>query len=145
DAGYEQLRRRLKPGQQAILIAADGRYSFKGSGYVRGGIFDRIEIEQNGSGTRFRDRNHERLGALQAQGAPELREIGLFTVSDDFAFDPTDPWTLRLLVQRAIGAREKAFLTFDLAYTLPDSYVVREAQPAPRVVSGPAAGAPGGS
>src|SRR6476661_3493486 len=103
EASYEQLRKRLKPGQQAILVAADGRYSFKGSGYVRGGIFDRIEIEQKGSGTRFRDRNHERLGALQAQGAPELREIGLFTVPDDFAFDPTDPWTLRLLVQRAIG------------------------------------------
>ena len=46
DAGYEQLKARLKPGQQAIVVAGDGAYSFKGSGYVRGGIFDRIELIQ---------------------------------------------------------------------------------------------------
>lgn len=126
DADYERLRDRLKPGQQAILIAAEGLYSFKGSGYVRGGIFDRIELQQDGSGTRFRDRNHERLGTIEAQGAPQLREIGLFTVPEDFALDPTEPWTLQLLVQRAAGPRNKAFLPFDLAYTLPERYIKRE-------------------
>ena len=75
-AGYEQLRGRLKPGQQAILVAGDGLLFIQRSGYVRGGIFDRIEILQAGSGTRFSDRNHERLGALAAAGAPTLREIG---------------------------------------------------------------------
>lgn len=123
---YERLQKRLKPGQQAVLIAGNGLYSFKGSGYVRGGIFDRIEFEQGGSGVRFRDRNHERLGDLAAAGAPVLHEIGLFTVPPDFAFDPTEPWDLRLLVQRATGTREKAFLTFDLPYTLPDRYIRRE-------------------
>ncbi len=126
DSVYDRLQKRLKPGQQAMLIAGNGIYSFKGSGYVRGGIFDRIELEQAGSGVRFRDRNHERLGDLAAQGAPMLREIGLFTVPTDFAFDPTEPWDLRLLVQRATGTREKAFLTFDLPYTLPDRYIRRE-------------------
>ena len=62
EIGYERLSGRLKPGQQAVLVAGQGRYSFKGSGYVRGGIFDRIEIEQEGSGARFRDKNHERIG-----------------------------------------------------------------------------------
>ena len=38
DVGYNQLKQRLKPGQQAIIVAGKGRYSFKGSGYVRGGI-----------------------------------------------------------------------------------------------------------
>src|SRR5690606_19527283 len=42
DDGYERLKERLKPGQQAIILAANGVYSFKGSGYVRGGIFDRF-------------------------------------------------------------------------------------------------------
>ena len=130
DTAYERLRNRLKPGQQAIVIAGNGIYSFKGSGYVRGGIFDRIEFEQGGSGIRFRDRNHERLGNLAAKGAPALHEIGLFTVPPDFSFDPTEPWDLRLLVQRATGAREKAFLTFDLPYTLPDSYIRHEKIPA---------------
>lgn len=120
EAGYERLRSRLKPGQQAILVAGDGRYSFKGSGYVRGGIFDRIEIEQDGNGARFRDRNHERLGAIEAEGAPALREISLFTVPEDLALAPTEPWTLQLMVQRPIGPRDKAFLTVDLTYVLPE-------------------------
>lgn len=126
NAGYERLRGRLKPGQQAILIAAEGIYSFKGSGYVRGGIFDRIQLEQDGSGTRFRDRNHERLGAIEAEGAPALREIALFTVPDDFTLEPTEPWDLQLLVQRATGTREKAFLSFDLTYNLPERYITRK-------------------
>ena len=68
DEGYERLKARLKPGQQAIVVAGDGAYSFKGSGYVRGGIFDRIELLQEGQGIRFRDRNHTRLGDLAAGG-----------------------------------------------------------------------------
>nr|WP_144061357.1 NosR/NirI family protein [Hyphomicrobium denitrificans] len=131
DTVYERLQKRLKPGQQAIVIAGNGIYSFKGSGYVRGGIFDRIELGQDGSGIRFRDRNHERLGDLAAKGAPAFHEIGLFTVPPDFSFDPTEPWDLRLLVQRATGAREKAFLTFDLSYALPDRYIRREKIQAP--------------
>jgi NosR/NirI family nitrous oxide reductase transcriptional regulator len=58
---YDRLRQRLKPGQQAIMVAGNGTYSFKGSGYVRGGIFDRIEVIQDQETIRFRDRNHERI------------------------------------------------------------------------------------
>lgn len=36
---YLNLKKKLKPDEQAILLAGDGRFSFKGSGYVRGGIF----------------------------------------------------------------------------------------------------------
>jgi NosR/NirI family nitrous oxide reductase transcriptional regulator len=129
DNGYEQLKARLKPGQQAVVVAGDGLYSFKGSGYVRGGIFDRIELIQDGQSIRFRDRNHERLGALQAAGAPDLREIALFAVPEDFKLDLTEPWQLQLLVQRNVGARDKAFLTYNLEYTLPDEYLHIE-QPA---------------
>jgi len=143
EAGYERLQSRLKPGQQAILVAGEGRYSFKGSGYVRGGIFDRIEIEQDGSGTRFRDRNHERLGAIEASGAPALPEIGLFTVPDDFALDPTQPWTLELLVQRPIGPRDKAFLGFELVYSLPPHLLV--ARPEPPKAAAPGSAQPGAS
>ena len=139
DAGYEQLKARLKPGQQAIVVAGDGAYSFKGSGYVRGGIFDRIELLQEGQGIRFRDRNHTRLGDLAAEGAPALREIALFVVPEDFKLDLAEPWQLQLLVQRSVGARDKAFLTFDLAYTLPDQYL-RIEQPASAAGLGPAAG-----
>lgn len=133
EAGYARLTKRLKPGQQALLVAGRGLYSFKGSGYVRGGIFDRIELEQSGSGVRFRDRNHERLGDIAAEGAPAFPEISLFTVPQDFSLDPTEPWTLELLAQRPIGPRDKAFLSFELEYTLPELYVKIEKAPAPAV------------
>ncbi len=139
--GYQRLVQRLKPGQQAILVAGAGAYSFKGSGYVRGGIFDRIELIQGTSSTRFRDRNHIRLGNVAASGAPDMREIALFTIPDGFSLVPGEPWQLQLLAQRNIGARDKAFLTFDLSYTLPDSYFVRE-QPVPPRTAPPGAEAP---
>jgi NosR/NirI family nitrous oxide reductase transcriptional regulator len=126
EEAYQRLKGGLKPGQQAIVVASDGAYSFKGSAYVRGGIFDRIEILQEGSSTRFRDRNHTRLGALAAAGAPDFREIGLFVTPPEFTLDPTQPWQLQLLVQRSVGVHDKAFLTFDLDYTLPEQYLRRE-------------------
>ncbi|MFC0219893.1 4Fe-4S binding protein [Pseudochelatococcus lubricantis] len=131
DVVYERLKSQLKEGRSAILVAGDGAYSFKGSGYVRGGIFDRIELLQDGQGIRFRDRNHTRLAALAAEGAPHLREIALFTVPADFAFDVAEPWELQLLVQRSTSARGKAVLPFNLGYSLPDAYVTVEEPPAP--------------
>ncbi|PWS36055.1 4Fe-4S binding protein [Falsiroseomonas bella] len=143
DAAYEQLRSRLEPGQQAILVAGEGVYSFKGSGYVRGGIFDRIELIQDGRTLRFRDRDHTRLGDIAADGAPRLPEIALFTVPPQFGMDPTAPWQTQLLIQRAIGAREKAFLPFELGYRLPERYIDRPSPPpaAPVAAAPPAIGA----
>lgn len=51
--GWAHLQKRLKPGQQAVLVAGEGRYSWKGSGYVRGGIFDRIEMIQGENSFRL--------------------------------------------------------------------------------------------
>ena len=128
---YAALASRLKPGQHAILVAGSGAYSFKGSGYVRGGIFDRIEVVQGTETVRFRDRLHRRIASLSAEGAPEFREIGIFTMPDKVEFNPADPWRLQLLAQRATGALDKAFITFDLAYNLPERYVrIEETKPA---------------
>ncbi len=144
DDGYQRLKDSLKPGQQAIVVAGNGAYSFKGSAYVRGGIFDRIELLQEGNGTRFRDRNHTRLGALHAAGAPDFKEIGLFVTPPEFTLDPTQPWQLQLLVERATGAREKAFLHFDIDYTLPDQYlrIEQRAVTVPANAPAPSAQAP---
>ncbi len=130
DEGYNRLAGRLKPGQQALVVVGAGRYSFKGAAYVRGGIFDRIELIQETNSVRFRDRDHIRLGSLAAEGAPKSPEIALFTVPPEMPLDPTQPWILQLLVQRVVGARDKALVKFDLSYTLPDVYLKRQAQPA---------------
>jgi len=126
DDGYNRLAGRLKPGQQALIVAGSGRYSFKGAAYVRGGIFDRVELIQDSNSIRFRDRDHTRLGDLAAEGAPRFPEIALFVLPPEFSFDPTEPWVLQLLVQRVVGTKDKAWITFDLGYTLPDGYIKRE-------------------
>ena len=123
DAEYEAMVQRLKPGQHAIVVAGQGRYSFKGSGYVRGGIFDRIELVQHEGSVRFRDRTHKRLGSLAAAGAPDFPEIGLFLIPEGTEFDPAEPWRLQLLVQRATAALDKAFVTFDLGYQPPEKFL----------------------
>jgi NosR/NirI family nitrous oxide reductase transcriptional regulator len=136
---FAALQARLEPGQPAILLAANGLYSFKGSGYVRGGIFDRFEVIQGDAAIRFRDRTHSRVGQLQVAGAPEFHEADLFRVPAGSTLDPTEPWRLQLLVQRSYGTRDKAFLTFDLSYALPQSYL--KPLPAAAVASLPAAAA----
>jgi NosR/NirI family nitrous oxide reductase transcriptional regulator len=123
DREYSNLTKKLDPGQAAILVAGDGRYSFKGSGYVRGGIFDRFQIIQGDTAIRFHDRNHKRLRSIAAEGAPELKDVDLFSVPPDLNFDAARPWTLELLVGRNIGPTEKAFLTYDLKYTPPKKYL----------------------
>ncbi|WP_430795400.1 4Fe-4S binding protein [Achromobacter spanius] len=141
DIGWQRLKERLKPGQQAVLVAGNGLYSFKGSGYVRGGIFDRIEVIQDEGAFRFRDRNHQRLADVSAAGAPALREVALFVVPDDAALDPVKPWRLQLMVQRVLSVSDKAFVTFDLPYELPKAYT-RAVAPAPAAAqAAPAAGA----
>jgi NosR/NirI family nitrous oxide reductase transcriptional regulator len=133
DDGFNRLSGRLKPGQQSLVVAGSGRYSFKGAAYVRGGIFDRVELIQDSNSIRFRDRDHTRLGNLEAEGAPDFPEIALFVLPAEFSFDPTEPWVLQLLVQRVVSAKDKAWLTFDLGYTLPDGYIKREpAAPVPQ-------------
>ena len=136
DDGYKRLTARLKPGQQALVVAGSGRYSFKGAAYVRGGIFDRVELIQENNGVHFRDRDHTRLGSLAAEGAPDFPEIALFVVPTEFTLDPTEPWALQLLVQRVVGSRDKAWVTFDVGYSLPESYVKRD--PVPPVQASPA-------
>lgn len=131
DAVYQRLQSRLKPGQQAILVAGQGLYSFKGSGYVRGGIFDRIEMVQGDRSFRFRDRNHQRLNNIMAEGAPHFPEVALFVVPEDQVFDATAPWQLQLMIQRTLSVSEKAFLTMDLSYEVPQRFLVEVAAPAP--------------
>lgn len=117
----------LAPGEHAILVAGRGLYSFKGSGYVRGGIFDRIVLIQDDISVRFRDRSHRRLGEIAAKGAPVFPELDLFKIPADAGFDPTKPFRLQLLVNREVGAIEKVFVTFDLANQLPAKYLTTPA------------------
>jgi len=120
---YRNLLKKLQPGEQAILLAGDGRFSFKGSGYVRGGIFDRFQVIQGDTSIRFHDRYHKRLRTLAAEGSPDLKDVDLFRTPADLKFNGANPWKLELLVGRNIGPTKKVFLTFDLDYSPPAKYL----------------------
>ena len=66
---------------------------------------------------------HRRLGRLAPADAPSFTELDLFRIPADSGFDPAEAFRLQLLVQRAVGAIEKAFTTFDLGYLTPDRYL----------------------
>ncbi|MCK5425230.1 MAG: regulatory protein NosR, partial [Emcibacter sp.] len=126
---YRNYLKRIKDGEQAFIIMGKGHYSFRGSGYVRGGIFDRIQVVQGEEAFRFNDHGYKNLGEVLADGAPYFREVALFYTPPGAVFNPADDWQLQLLVQRAIGALEKVFIAYDLNYQLPAQYVKVE-QPA---------------
>ncbi len=135
---WKALQDWLAPGDAALLIAGRGLYSFKGSGYVRGGIFDRIAIVQGDKTIRFRDRDQRRVIALAPEDAPELREISLFRIRKALGFDLARPFRLELLVQRATGPRRKAFVTVTLPYRLPEAFLEPVAQkPALKTIAKP--------
>ncbi len=146
-AEFDSVAKMLAPGQQAVLVAGDGLYSFKGSGYVRGGIFDRIELIQGAETIRFRDRQHRRIGALHAAGAPAFKEVDVFVLPPGVEFNPAAPWRLQLLVQRATGALDKVFVNFELPYQLPERYTKLQAAPGAAApgAAAPGAAAPGAS
>ena len=142
EAEYATLAKRLKPGQEAILIAGKGTYSFRGSGYVRGGIFDRIELIQGENSLRFHDRDYKRIGSLAPEDAPDFPEIGLFVTPEGASFDAAEPWRLQLLVQRRTGAMDKAFVTVEARYATPEKYLTAAA-PGPSAAPALPQAAPG--
>ena len=127
DNQYRFLMQELKPGEQAILVLGRGLFSYKGSGYVRGGIFDRVQLRQFGNVISFRDMDHQRLSDVFAKGMPEFNEMSIFIVRKPAGFDPGSPWSLELLVRRQTGPVSGTFSSFELPYQLPEAYLERPA------------------
>jgi len=126
DSEYEYLISTLKTGEHAIVLMGNG-YSYKGSGYVRGGIFDRIQILQNGDAFAFRDLDHTRLSDLMMAGVPEFEEKSIFIVREHHVFNPASDWQLELLVRRQTGPLESIFTSFKADYHTLDKYLDRPA------------------
>lgn len=123
---YESLMRRLNPGDKAIFIIGSGEYSFKGSGFVRGAIFDRIQVTQEDESFTFKDLDYYNLTSLPLEDAPEFNEGGIFIIRED-GFSPGYPWSLVVLTsKKEYKKREKEFFTFSENYLLPEKYVEGE-------------------
>ncbi|WP_068638901.1 NosR/NirI family protein [Thauera butanivorans] len=124
ETGWRSLMSRLAEGEHALfVIRTRGNESFKGSGFVRGGIYDRIQVRQGQDAFTFRDLDYLNLYGLAAPGAPAFNESGIFIIRSP-AFSGAFPWKFIFLgnrVDRATGAR--TFVNFDQEYWLPASYL----------------------
>ncbi|MDF3931119.1 transcriptional regulator NosR [Pseudomonas citronellolis] len=125
EAQYRELMASLRDDEHAIVVLGNGEYSFKGSGYVRGGIFDRVQLRQAGDILSFRDLDYQRLADVYAAGMPRFAEMAIFIVRAAQRLDPGQPWSLELLVRRQAGAVSSAFASFELPYRTPERYLQR--------------------
>ncbi|MBN8504418.1 MAG: regulatory protein NosR [Burkholderiales bacterium] len=120
--GWRSLRSRLKEGEHALFVVRTaGQESFKGSGFVRGGLYDRIQIKQGRELFSFRDLDYLNLYALHAPGSPAFSESALFILRSS-SFSSAYPWKLNFLgnrVDRATGQR--SFANFEARYWLADA------------------------
>ena len=120
ERGFDNLRARLQPQESAFfVIRTGGIESFKGSGFVRGGIYDRVQVKQGADSFTFRDLDSYNLYGLEATGAPRYSESAIFVVRSA-AFSAAFPWKLAFLgnrVDRATGHR--SFAVFEAKYWLP--------------------------
>lgn len=122
DKQYNSIMADIEPGDHALMVVANGDYSFKGSGYVRGGIFDRVQLRQFGDIISFRDLDYYRLNDVYAEGMPHFTEMAIFIARDKYKLDPATPWDLELLVRRQTGPISSIFTSFDVTYITPDKY-----------------------
>lgn len=131
DARYLELKSRLAPEQHSLVILASGRYSVKGTGFVRTGVFDRLQVLQGERVISLTAEGHTRLEALAAEGAPAFRELGWFALPPDSGFDPLRPWLLRLVVETRT-ADGPILLDYTLPVTPPTALLAGTGEAAPR-------------
>ena len=124
DTGWRDLMARIKEGEHALfVIRTAGKESFKGSGFVRGGIYDRVQLRQGQDVFTFRDLDYYNLYGVAAPGAPAFTESAIFIVRSQ-SFSGAFPWKFIFLgnrIDRETGAR--TFVNFDREYWLPDAYL----------------------
>jgi len=123
EGGYNSLMSRLKENEHAIFIISNGSDSFKGSGFVRGGIYDRVQVGQDMDAYTFRDLDYLPLWGVQAAGAPAYKESAIFIIRDP-GFAAAFPWNLVFLgnkLDRETGHRD--FVSFDSEYWVQAKYM----------------------
>jgi len=124
DSEYKWLKEELKEGEFALALMGNG-FSFKGSGYVRGGIFDRIQIHQGDNVFSFRDLDQYRINDIYSEGAPRFEEMSIFIIRDHHQFDPGSEWQIELLVRRQTGPLDSIFSSFKTHYLPLEKYLTR--------------------
>lgn len=122
--GYDGLMSRLSAGEHAIfIIKTAGMDSFKGSGFVRGGLYDRVQVRQDKDSFTFRDLDYVNLWGVSAAGAPAFDESAIFIIRGK-SFSAAYPWKLIFLGNKIDKeTATKTFANFDKEYWLDAKYL----------------------
>lgn len=118
---YKETMSRLKKSETAIFVFSRGEGSFKGSGFARGGVFDRFNVGQGENIYVFKDKDYRILTGISAKNAPPVREGGLFIIRSE-TFDPTTPYDFNLVLPHR-NAGKKKFRSFQAKGGIPDSFL----------------------
>ncbi len=121
DKLFKETIDKLRKGESAIFVASKGEGSFKGSGFARGGIFERFSIEQQDRGYAFKDSDYNYLMGIRAEGGPTIKEGGLFIIRGD-DFEAISPFQFNVVMPYRIGGK-KEFKSFSVDYKIPDRFL----------------------
>ncbi|MFC4527153.1 4Fe-4S binding protein [Dyella halodurans] len=121
--GYRRLMADLKPGEHAIFIIGSGSSSFKGSAFVRGGVYDRIQVTQDEDTYQFSDADYRNLYRIDIAGAPDYAESGIFILRSA-SFSAAYPWRLAFLSKHSGDHGSADFANFNAPYWLPARYLL---------------------
>ena len=119
---YKHLMGQLAEDEHLVVILGNGSGSFKGSGFVRGGIFDRVLLRQKLSTCMFTDIDYSNVPSLAVADAPDFKEGAVF-ISRGAKIDPGRTFELVFLgsFYDHKGAFSREFKSFSSSHRLPKS------------------------
>ncbi|MBW2384814.1 MAG: 4Fe-4S binding protein [Deltaproteobacteria bacterium] len=123
---YNYYKGQLIEGEHLFVVFNRGSGSFKGSAFVRGGIFDRVRVQQGLREITFRDTDYWNQPDVSAADAPEVTEGALFILRGD-RFDPGSPYELVFLGSRydRRSGFSREYREFTASHQIPESvYIV---------------------
>lgn len=117
----------LEEGEHLFVVFNAGSWSYKGSGFVRGGIFDRFRLEQGLSVQTFRDMDYTNLDPPALDGTPAFWEAGLFVLRAG-TIDPGRTYDFVFVgsLYDGKGGFSREFRSFDQPFREPASVYVAE-------------------
>ncbi len=120
---YKELMTSLHSGDHALAVMANGDYSFKGIGYVRGGVFGRLHLMQGTSLIIFHGNDYRYLMGISLKGIPHFSQLATFVIRASYKFNPGSPWRLQLIVKRQTGPLTSVLKTFSSHYQIPRQFL----------------------
>ncbi len=106
-----------------LIFSTEGKISFKGKGFARGGLFEGFNLEQGGMTHIFRESDYRIVTRkdLKVREITAFKEGGLFFVTNP-DIDPTREFVFNLIVPYHVGG-EKRIKTFSIPYRIPRRFL----------------------